>query len=234
MTNGMDTTISFFSDPKSISDYAEKTLRLVPGLADMHRVVGILLAEKAPANGRILVLGAGGGLELKALAETHPEWRFDGIDPSAAMIHLAKSTLGILAGRVHFHEGYIDDAPEEPFDAAVCLLTLHFLEKPERQRTVNEIFRRLKSGAPFTAAHHSFPNTGADKDKWFARFAAAAAAAGVPLPNMQAMKERLPVLSPTDDEAILREAGFTNIDLFYAALTFKGWACNKPEQITGQ
>ena len=28
-------------------------------------------------------------------------------------------------------------------------------------------------------------------------------------------------------EAILRDAGFTDIELFYAALTFKGWVCRK-------
>ncbi len=37
------------------------------------------------------------------------------------------------------------------------------------------------------------------------------------------MKERLPALSPAEDEAVLREAGFTNVELFYAGFTFKGW-----------
>lgn len=220
-----DTLISAFSTPAAISQYAQNTARLVPALSDLHKMAGILLAEKMPANGCILVLGAGGGLELNAFAQMQPEWSFDGVDPSAEMIQLAKTTLGALSSRVDFHEGYIDDAPEGAFDAAVCLLTLHFLEKDERQRTVNEIYRRLKPGAPFVAAHHSFPNKGSDKDKWLARFAAAS---GTPLLNIAAIKERLPVLSPSEDEAILREAGFVDVDLFYAAFTFKGWVCNKP------
>ncbi|MEO5756290.1 MAG: hypothetical protein ABIQ51_05455 [Mesorhizobium sp.] len=41
--------------------------------------------------------------------------------------------------------------------------------------------------------------------------------------RIQAMKERLPVLSPAQDEAILREAGFSDVELFYAGFTFKGW-----------
>lgn len=44
---------------------------------------------------------------------------------------------------------------------------------------------------------------------------------------MQAMRDKLPVLDPQADEAILRDAGFTDIELFYAALTFKGWVCRK-------
>ena len=34
---------------------------------------------------------------------------------------------------------------------------------------------------------------------------------------------RLPALSPSDDEALMREAGFEHVELFYAALTFRGW-----------
>jgi hypothetical protein len=33
----------------------------------------LLLEELSPANGQALVVGAGGGLELKALAEQHPD-----------------------------------------------------------------------------------------------------------------------------------------------------------------
>lgn len=222
--------MSSFSDPKAVSQYAEKTARLVPGLSDLHRMAGMLLAERTPGTGRVLVLGAGGGLELRAFAEMQPEWRFVGVDPSAEMLQLAKTTLGALSSRVDFHESYIDDAPEGPFDAAACLLTLHFLEKDERLCTVGKIFRRLKPGAPFVVAHHSFPNTAFDKDKWLTRFAIASGMPELQTENsIKAMKKHLPVLSPCEDEAILRQSGFINIDLFYAALTFKGWVCCKPD-----
>lgn len=39
------------------------------------------------------------------------------------------------------------------------------------------------------------------------------------------MRDRLPALSPEQDEAILREAGFSDIQQFYAGFTFKGWVC---------
>lgn len=116
-----------FSDPSLVANYAEKTARIVPGLRDLHKMASVLLAERAPAKARVLVLGAGGGLELKAFADMQPNWYFDGVDPSAQMLQLARTTLGPLASRVRFHEGYIDSAPEGPFDAATCILTLHFL-----------------------------------------------------------------------------------------------------------
>jgi tRNA (cmo5U34)-methyltransferase len=37
------------------------------------------------------------------------------------------------------------------------------------------------------------------------------------------MAERLPILSPDEDEALLHEAGFSDVALFYAGFTFRGW-----------
>lgn len=221
-----------FSDPTHVLRYAEKTARIVPGVQDLHKMASVLMAERAPVDARVLVLGAGGGLELKAFAELQPHWQFDGVDPSAEMLDLARTTLGALTSRVRFHEGYIDTAPEGPFDAATCLLTLHFLPAAERRETLAQIHRRLRPGAPFVVAHHSFPDNGPEQDRWLARNAAFAIASGVPAAQAEssiaAIKERLPVLSPEQDVALLYEAGFSNVELFYAGLTFKGWTAFKP------
>jgi tRNA (cmo5U34)-methyltransferase len=187
----------------------------------------ILLTERVRDDGHVLVLGAGGGLELKAFAEAQPGWRFCGVDPSAEMLGLAERTLDALKSRVDFYQGYIDDAPTGPFDGATCLLTLHFLPEEERRRTVAEVHRRLKPGAPFVVAHHSVPQQDGEKEKWLSRYAAFAVASGVPAANMEnaihAISERLPLLSPEQDEGILRDAGFIDVDLFYAGFTFRGW-----------
>jgi tRNA (cmo5U34)-methyltransferase len=31
------------------------------------------------------------------------------------------------------------------------------------------------------------------------------------------------VLSPQRDEALMREAGFSHLDIFYAGMAFRGW-----------
>jgi tRNA (cmo5U34)-methyltransferase len=128
---------------------------------------------------------------------------------------------------VRFIEGYIDDAPDGLFDGAVCLLTLHFLPRDERLRTLQELGRRLRPGAPLVVAHHSFPKHSGQSDLWLRRYADLLAARGMPADQagraIENMKEHLPVLSPEQDEAVLREAGFHAAQVFYAALTFKGW-----------
>ncbi|QWT21485.1 class I SAM-dependent methyltransferase [Bacillus sp. NP157] len=223
--------MSSFSDPAEVASYAERVARHVPGLRDLHRMVGLLLAECVPSDGRILVVGAGGGLELKAMAELQPGWRFTGVDPSAPMLELARRTLGDLASRVTFHEGYIDDAPDGPYDGATCLLTLHFLPQDQRIRTLREIHKRLKPGGRLITVHHSFPTDDAGKDKWLGRNAALVSTSPVDpakaAESIRIMKENLPVLSPEQDVVALEEAGFGNVELFYAAFTFKGWVSER-------
>jgi tRNA (cmo5U34)-methyltransferase len=216
-----------FSDPEAVARYAEGPPRFVPGYADMHRMTRILLSERAAPDAQVLVLGAGGGLELKALSEAEPHWRFVGVDPAAAMLELAERTLGPLNARVQLHQGYIDDAPNGPFDAATCLLTLHFLDADERRRTAREIHRRLKPGAPFVAAHSSFPQADTERTRWLSRYAAYAIASGADPEKANtaraAVDANLSLLSPEQDARVLSEAGFRDVEMFYAAFTWRGW-----------
>jgi len=215
-----------FTVPAMVATYAESTPRRVPGFTDLHRMAMLLLAERAPETADILVVGAGGGLELRAFAEAQTHWRFVGVDPSAEMLDLARRILGPLQSRVELRQGYIDAAPAGPFDGATCLLTLHFLAKDERLRTLREIRRRLKPGSALVVAHHSIPEDG-DFARWFARSVAFSGGSSVDIDRASAsaamVSERLPVLSSDEDEAILREAGFSDVALFYAGLSFRGW-----------
>ena len=205
----MNALMAPFLDPHTVARYAEGPPRFVPGFADLHRMTGILLAERVPRDARVLVLGAGGGLELKAFADAHAGWTFDGVDPSPEMLNLAARTLGPHASRVRLHEGLIDVAPDGPFDAATCLLTFHFLPKDERLRTAREIRRRLKPGAPFVAAHSSFPQGPDERALWLSRYAAFAVASGTDPDKATSMRAavdaQLNLFAPEQDEAILRE-----------------------------
>jgi tRNA (cmo5U34)-methyltransferase len=224
--------MTWFSDPDAVARYAEGPVRLVPGFEALQRMVMLLLRESVPAAGNVLVLGAGGGLELKRFAESETGWRFVGVDPSAEMLKLAQATLGPLAERVELHEGYIDTAHEGPFDAATCLLTLHFIPAEQRLQTLKQLCRRLLPGAPLIVAHHSFAQSPDEKARWLKRYAAYAVDSGVPASDaeraIKAISSQLPVLAPEEDEALLRAAGFSGVELFYTGFTFKGWIAYKP------
>ena len=152
-------------------------------------------------------------------AEAHPNWVFDGVDPSAAMLELAQQNSGPLASRATFHQGYIDAAPVGPFDAATCLLTLHFMTVEERRHSLAEVHRRLKPGAPFVVAHFSIP-PGDERALWLSRFATYA---GIDRAQVAMIDSHLTILPPEQDVAMLQQSGFSNISLFYVGFTFRGW-----------
>lgn len=224
----MRSAAEHFADPKAVANYAEGPPRSVPGFYSLQRMAGLLLAERVSEKGKVLVVGAGGGLEMRAFAEDYPGWTFEGIDPSEAMLELAKRTLGDYAGRARLHPGFVVQAPMGPFDGATCLLTMHFVGIEERRRMAAEIHRRLKPGSPLVVAHLSFPQDEGERDRWLGRYMAFLAASGIEIRNAEAARAaidaQLTILSPEQDEEILREAGFRRVEMFYAGFAFRGWA----------
>ena len=212
---------------RAASSYAEGPPRQVPGYSSLHRMVSLLLAERTPQDGRVLVLGAGGGQELKALAEAHSGWTFEGVDPSPDMLHLAEQVAGPHAARMRFHRGYIDGASDGPFDAATSILIFHFIPHDQRLETLRQVRRRLKIGAPFVLVHLSFPQAEPERSIWIDRHVAYGRSNGLEPADAerarQAISSGLTILSPEEDVAMLRPAGFSNASLFYVGLSIRGW-----------
>lgn len=216
-----------FADPDLASRYAEGPPLFMPGYADVQVMTAVLLAERCGLRADILVLGAGGGQELRRFADLQPGWRFTGVDPAPAMLDAARVAMGEATQRVELIEGVIDDAPRGPFCGACCLLTLHFLPAEERLRTLRAVRERLKRGAAFVAAHGSFPQAPAERALWLDRYVAFALARGAdPALVSQAragMDGDVHLLDPDTDEALLREAGFSDVTAFYSGFTWRGW-----------
>ena len=99
----------------------------------------------------ILVVGAGGGAEIERFLPDNPGWRVTGVDPSQDMLDLAAAKaerLGVRH-RVRLIRGTVDEAPgDHCFDAATCLLVLHFLPDDAKVALLRGMARRLHPGAP--------------------------------------------------------------------------------------
>ena len=76
------------------------------------------------------------------------------------------------------------------------------------------------------AAHGSFPQDDS-RSRWIARYEAYAVASGAD--RDQAAKARVAIeahlhtLVPEADAAVMRAGGFRDVELFYAAFTWRGW-----------
>ena len=102
-------------------------------------MIGVLLAERVPQDGQVLVVGAGRGLETRRLADVEPDGRFVGVDRASAMLDLARAVAGPVAGdRVTLIQGTVLDAPAGPFDAATCILVLGLVADDGSKQTLLE------------------------------------------------------------------------------------------------
>lgn len=217
-----------FADPDFVARYIDGPKRFVSGHDDMRRMAVQLLAEDAPEDAHILVVGAGGGIELRAFAEAKPAWRFTGVDPSGPMLYLARTVLGEAGDRCTLIEGVVEDAPAEFFDGASCLLTLHLIpDDGSKLATLKAIRERLRPGARFVVVDQCIDKAAPDFDLKLDRYLRYGRESGAPEDDVRMIRERLleqgHMISRTREEALLVEAGFSDIELFYAGFAWTGW-----------
>ncbi len=190
-----------------------------------------LLSETVPdAGGKILVLGAGGGLELRSFSEARPGWTFCAVDPSQPMLDAARALVGpeVASARVDWVTGTIDAAPEgQTFDAATCLLTLHVIK--EKVATLEAIRARLKPGAPLVVVDNCVDQTAPDaRDQMrrFMRFRWESVPENEKFDIDQAADKMSSIthfLSPEAEVQCFKDAGFSKQWLFFAGLYWRGW-----------
>lgn len=200
-----------------------------PGHAGLLQMIGVLLSESMPHDGAVLVIGVGGGLETRYLAEVEPEWRFVGVDPAEPMLEMARVTAGPVAGRrLSFVRGTVSDAPLAPFDAATCILVLGLIaDDGGKLDLLVEARRRLKPGSPFILVDQCLDRSAPDFQKRLERYAAFARRSGVADDVVAKAAEGVGALQsmvpPQRNEELLIEAGFRNPEVFYVAMAWHGW-----------
>jgi tRNA (cmo5U34)-methyltransferase len=221
---------NYFDRTPALSDNYERGPRwFVPGYDASHAMAAVLLRDRMGEHGRILVIGAGGGVELSVFARECEGWTFTGLDPSAQMLRQAKLKLESVGAsdRVTWVQGEIEKSPLGPFDAATAFLALNFVPEDGRLATLREIHARLKSGAAFLMINGCSDQNSARFEDDLRVYAAFARHNGAPADVVQGalrmQRESLSYVLPEREEALLAEAGFSDIRLFYVGLWVFGW-----------
>ena len=218
-----------FADPDFAARYVDGPKRFVPGHQDMLRMSTQLLAEETPDEANMLIVGAGGGIELHHFAQAQPGWRFTGVDPSSQMLAIARRTLREFSDRCDLVEGTIDAAPSGPFDGASCLLTLHMIpDDGTKLATLQAIRSRLRPGAPFAVVDHCLDKSDPRFDRKLDRYARFAKDSGAAPEDVaracEGIRQFVPMISREREEKLLAESGFSEIEMFYAGFLWTGWS----------
>ena len=220
----------YFDNPDFVARYiANGPAAFMLGHSGVLQMAAVLLAEHAPTDGHILVVGAGGGLDTRALAMVGGYWRFTGVDPAVPMLDLARTILGDeIMQRVDLIPGDVQAAPEGPFDGATLILVLGLIpDDGSKLKTLHDIRRRLKPGAAFVLVDRCDAADSPHFDRNLDRYIAYAIHSGVDpdtLKNARASHlANTSMATAARDEALLVQAGFTGIESFYHAMNWHGW-----------
>jgi tRNA (cmo5U34)-methyltransferase len=223
-------------DRDRVVDSYRDMQRAIPGLEAMYLLVRAIMEAALPAGGRLLLVGAGGGRELEALAPTCPQFHFTAVDPSATMLARAKAIAETAkcAGRSDFILGTTTAvADHDLHDGATALLVMHFLaDDGSKLAFLRDIRARLKPGAPYLHADVCFDGRQGFEAllPWFVRHAQLQGEMGFEA-AMQGVIEQgpsaiaaMPIVGTTRMAELFAQAGFENMQPVFGGLWYSMWA----------
>jgi tRNA (cmo5U34)-methyltransferase len=229
-------TIDFDTNPTIVADEYEQLARLaLPGYEVMHTFVLACLRSCLPKTADLLVIGAGGGMELVLLGESNPQWQLLGVDPSAKMLAIAQQKIAQhqLSQRIRLIQGYVQDLPTDTlYDAATSILVMHFIpDEDGKLAFLQSITQRLKTSAPFILVDVFGTKGSPDLEKTIATLHAYWEETKLPTEKQKQLLENFNngvyPLSEAKILALLQQAGFSRVIRFYTGLWVGGWMAFK-------
>lgn len=223
-------TVSHAFDATHAEGYDRNLERILAIKATIHLLVRWQFSA-LPDHARILLAGAGTGAEARFLAPIFPGWRFILVDPSEAMLDVARRhamTEG-FADQCEFYTGLVASVATDPCDAATSVLVSHFLtDAAERQAYFAEIAGRLKPGGLlFNAdlcADTEDPSYGALMDLWLT-------VAGMPEERKASFRaafgKGLAAHGPAEVQSMIARAGFSAPIPCFQATLIRGWVATR-------
>lgn len=230
----MDETVFDFD-----GDYGEHyevlARRVIPGYLTFFPMFTALIDPDLPQGGRVLVVGAGTGIELVTLKRARPDLRLHGVDPSQQMLEIAERRVAEsgLADGIDLQLGFASDVASRPlFDAATLINVLHFVpDDGSKAALLNDIARRLRPGAVFVLFDlHGDPGS-EEHERYMPAWRRYWKIRGMTADEMAAFDERIEHgihFAPAERVLDLaRDAGFTDPRRFFKGMLYGGWTLRR-------
>ncbi|CAD7699065.1 unnamed protein product [Ostreobium quekettii] len=224
-----------------LTDYEDRAARYgsdvrlyLPGYGAMFDMAAALLSSRAPGDCNLLVVAAGGGEEFCAFGSRFPGWKMTGVDPSPAMLAVARQRVEEMGigDRVETLCGTAGDLPEgKVFDAATCMFVMGMIQDDgSKLAFLREVAKRLKRGAPLLLAD-AVGDVGSEA---FGRIMADVAAHGISggmqedeMDKFRSQVGRLPIVTEAREMELMEQAGFAVEYQYFRALIFSAWIAYK-------
>ena len=214
--------------------YERLARTVIPGYVSSFRQALALLQGRLGPRARLLVVGAGTGIEIVTFKRAEPGWRLTGVDLSAQMLDIAEHRVreaGVEAGVTLIH-GTVDDLAENDFDAVTCFNVMHFLpDDGAKQALLRGISNRLAPGAPFVLFELHGDRAAPDFDELFTAWSRYWEIQGMGGPERVEFRARIDAGIHWASEPRIRElmarAGFKDVRRYFRSLLYGGWIARR-------
>ena len=222
--------------------YEQLARMVIPGYLSSFRQALALLRGRLGPRARMLVVGAGTGIEIVTFKTAEPGWRLTGVDPSARMLEIAERRVrqaGVADG-VSLVHGTVDDLGSGGgagggaggFDAATCFNVMHFLpDDGAKQSLLRGIAERLSPGAPFVLFDLHGDRAAPDFDELFSAWLRFCEIQGMGAEERPAFRARIDAgihwASETRIRELLARAGFEDVRRYFRSLLYGGWIARR-------
>lgn len=221
--------------------YDDMLARSIPDYDGMRAAVAALATRFARPGTDVVDLGCSlGGALQSVLARCGDGLRYHGVDDSAPMLAAARERLAdeIAAGVVTLHPLDLrDEYPAVRASVTLAVLTLQFIPIERRQRLLRRIFDATLPGGALIVVEKVLGATAdlddAQVDAYYALKAGNGYNATSIAAKRRALEGALVPLTAAANEALLRDAGFSQVDGFWRWLNFAGWVAlraSEPER----
>ena len=221
-------------DLERANQYDLDIRKAIPGYEALHSMAQSLLETNLSSAANLLVVGSGTGMELINYCQRNPQWTLTGVDPSEAMMAIAKRELADkkLLERVNLHTGYVNTlAKGKLMDAATLMLVMHFVpDDGSKLQLLQNVAEHVKPGAELILADlhgdKSAPYFAKYRQAWQTLYFNSLddAAKTQAEQNFESSIDNSIYFVPeTRIVELLKIAGFDRINKFYNAFLFGGW-----------
>ncbi|MEH2242165.1 class I SAM-dependent methyltransferase [Nostoc sp.] len=215
-------------------DYEVAVRSFVPGYESIFNMAVALLDVSVSEQAHLLIVAAGGGMELTTFGKAQPHWLLTGVDPSAKMLAIAQEKVALhgLTNRVKLHQGLTHELPLTPlYDAATCILAMSFLaDDGAKLSLLQSISQRLKPGAKLILVD-SCEQKGSERFNDFLKaYKYHARNLGMSPEIIEEAASNILHLHYISEERtteLLQKANFSKITRFFTALWIGGWIATK-------
>lgn len=211
------------------SGYDQAIQVLIPGYGSLARLAVALLSVSPLACGAgadVLVAGCGTGAELIEARAQRPDWQLTALDPSAAMLAVARERLGSSAG-IEWQQARVEDLRlSNRFHGALAVLVLQSLpDDGAKLAFLTALARTLQPGGQLVLVDLMQPERSALRNQLEEAWSAFQKASGlvVPADVLAAVVHGLHPIGTGRLTALAEAAGFTDPAPVFRALAFEGF-----------